>query len=367
MKEAVHSRHLLASAHADYLRSMRLAAASLSRFASGEPFLSISGSTPPVLLLAYRNQTTATAACASSSLPLPTPQPPPPPPPVPNYSPTPPTISNTKLPRILTRSTSSSRQQSNPNSNPPPRSYNLPHILSDSSPAPSTRKRGDINYPTRANLASTPSMSSSAWDWENFYPPSPPDSEYFDRRKAEIEAANQQQQQHHQQLREEDEFSDDQEEEEEEREEGEREFEEQEAQYMYNDQLKQQEDNDEMTCHEWDERYTSTSSSSTRSRSEGYDDTRSRSEACGYGHGYGYGVQSAQEIGRSVPTSEIAPPSSALTVGPGAAVHHRTLAEIAASIEEYFIKAAEAGSSVSELLETGRAQLDRSFSQLKSE
>jgi Protein of unknown function (DUF632)/Protein of unknown function (DUF630) len=364
----VHSRHLLASAHADYLRSMRLAAASLSRFASGEPFLSISDSTPPVLLLAHSHQTAATATSASSSLPPPTPQPPQPPAPVPNYPLTSATISNTKLPHILTRSTSSSRQQSNPNTNPPTRSYKLPHILSDSSPAPSTRKRGDINYATRANLASTPSMSSSAWDWENFYPPSPPDSEYFDRRKAEIEAANQQQQHYHQQLREEDEFSDDQEEqEEEEGEEGEREFEEQEGQYMYDDQLKQREDNDEMTCHEWDERYTSTSSSSTRSRSEGYDDTRSRSEARGYGYGYGYSVQSAQEIGRSSPTSEIVPPSSALTVGPGAAVHHRTLAEIAASIEEYFIKAAEAGSAVSELLETGRAQLDRSFSQLKSE
>lgn len=205
-------------------------------------------------------------------------------------------------------------------------------------------------------------MSSSAWEWENFYPPSPPDSEYFERRKAEIDSSNQQQQQYHHQLREVDEFSDDQEEGEEE---GEGEFEEQEDQYMYNDQLKQQEDNDEMTCREWDERYTSTSSSSTRSRSDGYDDTRSRSEA--YGYQYGYDVQSTQEIGRSAPTSEIAPPSSALTVGPGAAVHHRTLAEIAASIEEYFIKAAEAGSAVSELLETGRAQLDRSFSQLRSE
>ncbi|KAJ4784562.1 hypothetical protein LUZ62_035808 [Rhynchospora pubera] len=372
MKEAVHSRHLLASAHADYLRSMRLAAASLSRFAAGEPFLSISDSTPPVLLLAHTHQTNATAS-VSSSLPPPTPQPPPPPPPAPHYSPPPSstTTSTLKVPHILSRSTSSSRKHhnSNPNPNPnlPPRAFKLPHILSDSSPAPSTRKRGDVNYANRANLASTPSMSSSAWDWENFYPPSPPDSDYFDRRKAEIEAANQQQQQQQQQqqyqhhLIEEDEFADDDEvEEEEEEEDGEGEFEDD-----YDDQHKPQEDNDEMTCREWDERYTSTSSSSTRSRSDGYDDMRSRSEAYGYGYGYGYGVQPAPEMGRSVPTSEIVPPSSALTIGPGAAVHHRTLAEIAASIEEYFIKAAEAGSAVSELLETGRAQLDRSFSQLK--
>lgn len=38
-----------------------------------------------------------------------------------------------------------------------------------------------------------------------------------------------------------------------------------------------------------------------------------------------------------------------------------------AAIEEYFDKAAAAGEQVSEMLETGRAQLDRSFSKLKSE
>ncbi|KAG0451659.1 hypothetical protein HPP92_026112 [Vanilla planifolia] len=46
-------------------------------------------------------------------------------------------------------------------------------------------------------------------------------------------------------------------------------------------------------------------------------------------------------------------------------VHHRDLAEIVASLEEYFIKAASAGDSVSDLLEIGRAQFERSFRQLK--
>jgi hypothetical protein len=47
-------------------------------------------------------------------------------------------------------------------------------------------------------------------------------------------------------------------------------------------------------------------------------------------------------------------------------VRHRTLAEIVAAIEEYFVKAADAGDGVSALLEASRAQLDRNFRQLKS-
>lgn len=47
-------------------------------------------------------------------------------------------------------------------------------------------------------------------------------------------------------------------------------------------------------------------------------------------------------------------------------VRHRDLAEIVAALEEYFVKAAGAGEQVSEILETGRDQLDRSFRQLRS-
>ncbi|CAA0820353.1 Protein of unknown function (DUF630 and DUF632 [Striga hermonthica] len=46
-------------------------------------------------------------------------------------------------------------------------------------------------------------------------------------------------------------------------------------------------------------------------------------------------------------------------------VRHKDLAEIVAAIREYFDKAATAGEQVSEMLETGRAQLDRSFKQLR--
>ncbi|KAH6789607.1 bZIP domain class transcription factor [Perilla frutescens var. frutescens] len=46
-------------------------------------------------------------------------------------------------------------------------------------------------------------------------------------------------------------------------------------------------------------------------------------------------------------------------------VRHKDLVEIVAAIREYFEQAAGAGDQVSEMLETGRAQLDRSFKQLK--
>ena len=48
-------------------------------------------------------------------------------------------------------------------------------------------------------------------------------------------------------------------------------------------------------------------------------------------------------------------------------VRHKDLKEIAEAIKEYFDKEAAAGDQVSEMLEVGRAQLDRSFRQLKSE
>ena len=48
-------------------------------------------------------------------------------------------------------------------------------------------------------------------------------------------------------------------------------------------------------------------------------------------------------------------------------MRHKDLKEIAEAIKEYFDKEAAAGDQVSEMLEVGRAQLDRSFRQLKSE
>lgn len=48
------------------------------------------------------------------------------------------------------------------------------------------------------------------------------------------------------------------------------------------------------------------------------------------------------------------------------AVRHRDLKEIVEAVKENFEKAAVAGDQLSDLLENGREQLDRSFKQLKS-
>lgn len=58
--------------------------------------------------------------------------------------------------------------------------------------------------------------------------------------------------------------------------------------------------------------------------------------------------------------------SSSSVVETRIAMRHQNLAEIAAALDEYFGKAADAGVAVSGLLETGREQLDSSFRQLKS-
>ena len=48
-------------------------------------------------------------------------------------------------------------------------------------------------------------------------------------------------------------------------------------------------------------------------------------------------------------------------------VRHKDLKEIMEVIKEYFDKEATSGDQVSKMLEVGRAQLDQSFRQLKSE
>ncbi|RWW05577.1 hypothetical protein GW17_00031138, partial [Ensete ventricosum] len=239
---------------------------------------------------------------------------------------------------------------------------------------------GHPRFPAvNSTYATTPSQSSSAWDWENFYPPSPPDSEFFERRKAELEEKNRLQ--HHLPPEEEVGESDEEqisEEEEEEQGGGGRE---------------------EVHCREWGERYTSTTSSTSRSdgEPEQEDDqeddraTVSRSESMATRSAYG-GFAPSQAAPSEIASSAAAEVKSRLRprseVGSSSArwnaggreetslssavaelrmvVRHQSLAEITAAIEEHFIKAADAGSAVSDLLEIGRAQFDGSFRQLKS-
>nr|BAK03784.1 predicted protein [Hordeum vulgare subsp. vulgare] len=343
IKDAVTARQLLASAHADYLRSLRITAAALSRFAQGHSSLTVSHHTAPVLLttaappaLHAPGPTAATSSVASSSLPPPTPlprhQPPPPPPPVQQQQP------------------QAAAAALRVDMDPRMRRLKVPHILSDSSVASSFRKPPVVGTPS----------SSSAWDWENFYPPSPPDSEFFDRRKTDLEEANRLRelddeakargytQRRHDHLKEEDEADDGQGEDEEETE------------------------REDMHCGGWEDEedhYASTTTSETRSE-EG--EVGNRSE-CGFAARSEYGGTAPSEYAavpmqlRRAERSGVGDSFSTVT---GATemrmvVRHRTLSEIVAAIEEYFVKAADAGDGVSELLEASRAQLDRNFRQLK--
>ncbi|XP_043711616.1 nitrate regulatory gene2 protein-like [Telopea speciosissima] len=328
MKEAVYARHHLAAAHSDYLRSLRLTGSALSDFSAGEP-LSVSDQTPAVLL---RNPSSVSFRSTEPPPPPPprplTPSPAPPPPP-PAFSPSPapsPTIRSSKLPHILSELSPSSTPRQ-----PSAAKYNYP-----------------FNFPTNSTYSSTPSQTSSVWNWENFYPPSPPGSDFYRRPKDE-DAHHSDQNNHH--------LEDDDDDADEEKDEG--------------------TEREEVHCSEWGDHYSTTSSDSKSYNEEDDRDRDSTSE-----------IGSRSKFGSSVYTETTAKPNytpmgksekfddagSSVSWNAGGAnevsdmkmvVRHRDLAEIVAAIREYFDKAAAAGDLVSEFLETGRAQLDRSFRQLK--
>ncbi|KAF9614500.1 hypothetical protein IFM89_018939 [Coptis chinensis] len=318
IKEAVYARHHLAAAHSDYLRSLRLTGSALLNFSSGES-LSISDHTPPVLLHTTTSsskpssfRTTSsfheveTRSNFSSSLK---------PPPAPPSFFSSPTVHSSKLPHILSQSSLSST--------PPPQKFKHHSKLS-------------TTYDT------TPSQSSSAWNWENFYPPSPPDSEFF-QRPNKNETHHSKQAHHH----------------------------------------LDEEQREEVHCSEWDDHYSSTTSSDTEETGNDDEDEdgdrESRSEM-GSRLNFGSSVNNnnnnerESKVNFGMKSEKFDEAGSSVSWNAGSevtdndmkmVVRHRDLAEIAAAIKEYFDKAASAGESVSDLLETGRAQLDRSFRQLK--
>ncbi|RZR87628.1 hypothetical protein BHM03_00015081 [Ensete ventricosum] len=349
MKEAVHSRHHLASAHSDYLRSLRLTGSALTRFALGEP-LAVSEQTPPVLLRS------SFAASATSSFPPPTPQPPP--------APSPPAPPPRRRPR----------RHHDFSPSPSPSIVSSSASFRKPSTAAAASDAGHSGFPPRnSTYATTPSQSSSAWDWTKCYPPSPPNSEFFERRKTELEEKNRLR--HH--LPPEEEVDESDEEHVAPAEEG-------------------RGGREEVYCREWGEHCTSPTSSSTRSdgepqREEDREDVRdtvSTSESTATRSEYAPSQAAPSEVASSAaaevktrlrPRSEAGSSSARWKGGvqettssfAAAAelpmvVRHHNLAEIAAAIEGYFIKAADAGSAVSDLLEIGRAQFDGSFRQLKS-
>ncbi|ESQ44047.1 hypothetical protein EUTSA_v10005793mg [Eutrema salsugineum] len=371
MKEAVYARHHLAAAHADYCRSLRLTGSALSSFAAGEP-LSVSDQTPAVFLQPPPSEQSPVNLIPPRVPPSPAPSSVHPPPP--SMSPS---VASTehKHPPIMSASSNRRRKQQ-----PKPK---LPHILSESSPSSSPMSERSNFMPNfypgayqNSTYSATPSHASSVWNWENFYPPSPPDSEFFDRKAQEKKQKP------------DNPFSDD------------TETQRSEYDFFHSSKQKQFEsvssavevetetEREEVQCSEWDvhDHYSTTTSSDA---TEEEDDDResiseigTRSDFGSTGRTFSMGRQHQQpspmpeeyvggEHGRYNEKADDATISSGSYRGGREiadmkmVVRHRDLREIADAIQENFDKAAAAGNQVSQMLELGRAQLDRSFSQLK--
>lgn len=324
----------------------------------------------------------------------------------------------------------------------------LPHILSESSLASTPKGQNShehFTYNAHPTYSSTPSQASSVWNWENFYPPSPPDSDYFNNNddnssKHDFDTAslysnhhmksgsydassiysNQERKSSRHDLETASMYSNkgtsyglvddnkpaslyskhDPETGSMYSNKSSRSYKQEEVSRKYrNHHLESEsdcehvqseteaEEQEEVQCSEWGDHYTTTSTSSDDEMA----DRDSRSEA-GTRSNFGSSVHSEA---KSMPFKPTVPASKSdkfdYDAGSSASwnhnssnnvnynagrneteisdmnivVRHRDLAEIVAAIKEYFDKAASAGDQVSEMLETGRAQLDRSFKSMK--
>ncbi|TYJ22892.1 hypothetical protein E1A91_A08G154900v1 [Gossypium mustelinum] len=393
MKEAVNARHHLAAAHADYCRSLRITGSALSSFAAGER-LSVSDETPAVVIHPVKPSTPPSNPIPPSPAPAPAPAP---------FSPSPspsPTVASSKLPHILSAPSISSPvpNRRRPRKLPP----KLPHILSESSPSSSPRssKSGFSNnffptaYQANSTYSTTPSQASSVWNWENFYPPSPPDSEFFEQK---LQQRKQQLPRRHHR------HSDENDHEDTETEKSEYDFfRPQKLNHRYDtnshnakSNFDEETEREEVQCSEWGDhdhdRYTTTSSSDGEEADDDYlasrseigtrsnfgSSTRGESEKLSHLHNQTPKPAQPQQqmygatAGNKMDSKSEDAGSSAGSFRMGTmmdtkmVVRHRDLKEIVDAIKENFDKAAAAGDEVSEMLEIGRAQLDKSFRQLK--
>ncbi|KAL1225228.1 Nitrate regulatory gene2 protein [Cardamine amara subsp. amara] len=370
MTESVNARHHLAAAHADYCRSLRLTGSALSSFATGEP-LAVSDQTPAVFLH------TPQPSEHSSAKFVPPPRVPPSPAPSSVYTPPPappsrsPSIASSKLPPILSASSNRRRKQQQPK---------MPHILS----SPSSSERSNFRpefFPTayqNSTYSATPSQASSVWNWENFYPPSPPDSEFFDRKSQERQQQNRFA-----------DLADGGDDTETERSEHDFPFTRTKKQFESMKSAVEEEgetEREEVQCSEWEDHdhYSTTSSSdAAQEEEEEEEEDRESMSEIGTRSDFGSSVRTSsmrrhhhqppvmpQEYGgvaqEMYGKADDATTSSGSYRGGGEmVVRHRDLKEIVDAIKENFDKAASAGDQVSQMLHLGRAQLDRSFSHLK--
>ncbi|ESQ39117.1 hypothetical protein EUTSA_v10001315mg [Eutrema salsugineum] len=376
MTESVRARHQLAAAHADYCRSLRLTGSALSSFAAGEP-LAVSDQTPAVFL-----HTPPPPQHSSSNF-VP-PRVPPSPAPSSVYTPPPappsrsPSVASSKLPPILS-APSNRRRKEQPK---------MPHILSSPSSSPKSERSNFMPnfYPSayqNSTYSATPSQASSVWNWENFYPPSPPDSEFFNRKSQE---------------RQQNRFGDLADGDDTETERSEHDFFHSRKQKQFESRNSAVEEEDEtereeVQCSEWEDHdhYSTTSSSdAAQEEEEEEEEDRESVSEIGTRSDFGSSVRTSsmrrdhhhhqpppmpQEYGGTAQEkygkADDATTSSGSYRGGGEmadmkmVVRHRDLKEIVDAIKENFDKAASAGDQVSQMLHLGRAQLDRSFSHLK--
>lgn len=330
MKDAVYARHYLAAAHSEYCNSLRLTGSALCTFAAGEP-LAVSDDIPAVFV----NTSTKNIY-----------HPPPPPP-----------------PPVATVTTCKPSNVSETRHRKPPRK--LPHILSESSVCSTPRSEFPNSFfPTARQTLSTASETSSVWNWENFHPPpSPPTSENFRQRSQppnhnpecsnfevpgsdsppesfynsfhskvrlqnlELKTTKADSQNQQQRIR-----SD--------------------AEDTVSERSELEPDlseREEVRCSDWEGCYGSTSSSD-------------REEVIA-------GLKSSAKLDsvadEDVPAREEEKTGEEV-IEEKVMMKHKDLKEIVEVIKENFEKAAVAGDKLSEMLQISRAQLDRSFSQLKS-
>ncbi|XP_010413572.1 PREDICTED: uncharacterized protein LOC104699875 [Camelina sativa] len=363
MKEAVYARHHLAASHADYCRSLRLTGSALSSFAAGEP-LSVSDQTPAVFLHPHPPPLSEPSPAKFI--------------PPPRFPPMSPSVASSTKQSSSVNSVSSNRRRRQP---PKPK---LPHILSESSPSSSPRSERSNFMPNfypgaayqNSTYSATPShAASSVWNWENFYPPSPPDSEFFNR-KAQEKKHNS-----------DDRFKDD-------------DTETERSEYDFFDPSKQklkqfesvsnavetetetetETEREEVHCSEWEDHdhYSTTSSDEEEEEDddrESISEVGTRSEFGGSNsmrqhhqpmpREYGGAEQGKYDKADDATISSGSYRGEREITDMNMVVRHRDLKEIVDVIKENFDKAAASGDQVSQMLELGRAELDRSFSHLK--
>ncbi|XP_031483272.1 protein ROLLING AND ERECT LEAF 2-like [Nymphaea colorata] len=324
MKQAVKSRHLFAAAHSDYLHHLRLTGAALSNFAAGES-LTVSEGTPPVFL--HR-------ALSSSA----------------DHPPRPPPLQSTANSHSFRAVSASTSHLPSP-ANPHPPAKTLPTGIMSGKTNPASFF---TSSPTHSNAGSSrssnfpfagkplfadktnsvysnmsPSQSSSSmWNWENFYPPSPPGSDFY-RQRAEVKSR------------------------------------EHEAHATAEHDDHTTGEREEVRCSDWGDGYFCSTSASSSDDEDGRsggapENAESRSESW-------VPAESADKFSRKSDTEEVV--DSSVKWNDGVAElkivrRHKDLAEIAAALEECFVKAAEAGKEVAEFLEMDREQLDRNFRNL---